>query len=281
MKRSLLGFFIFPLIFSCSNSFFNSNSKKESQIIHLNEEIYRNNLPNVLEKDIFPFSNVQEYSLFVRNFVDSNFEKDISDVYSFFKITKKLPKYTFNKVQNLNFFECEGAEYLYDDNKIISFTSNPSEEMFEKYKNFYKKYYPNFKDVLEERIHYYIKHEAGHYFYDMRSNELNAKNIFKDVNEKNVKQCYLYDVVLEGVAEYISCKGEIPFTAKFIDKDTLLCTDSLNKYYLYSTGFYLVKPILDLNFKRGIDLLIENPLEEKDLSCLKNYQDRILGLMKN
>jgi hypothetical protein len=49
----------------------------------------------------------------------------------------------------------------------------------------------------------------------------------------------------------------------------------LDGFYLYSLGFILVKPILDIDFKRGIEELIKNPLIREDLNDLPRYRENI------
>lgn len=128
------------------------------------------------------------------------------------------------------------------------------------------------------RLHYYIKHEGAHAFYYELGKELGEVYLFK-IKHENTSVLYdiQHNLIEEGVADYISYKGELTWSAKRLnDEDFKEMIENKTDIYLYELGFILVKPILDKNFEKGIIELIKNPLNKRDLDDLPRYREKIL-----
>ena len=53
-----------------------------------------------------------------------------------------------------------------------------------------------------------------------------------------------------------------------------------NKNIYYDVGHAVVKPILDKDIDKGIEILIENPPTKKDLEDILGYRQMILNMME-
>ena len=272
MRRSLLGLILIPFFIECSNNNHPKNIPLESSIFQERVSL------NEAKKDSFPFSSKEQYYIFVENFIVDNFEKDVSEVYNFFNISLDFPSYFFTKVNDELCFRCEGAHY-FSKSKKISFNAYPSEEMFIRYRDYHKRYSENFQAFFEQRLHYYIKHEAAHYFHHMESDRLGIENSFENSDVQTDEDILCSNLVVEGVADYMAYLGQIPPSTKLINPKHLLCDTNLQVYNLYSAGFYLVQPILDKDFFKGIRVLSEYPLNKNSLKSLKRYQNNLLKEM--
>jgi hypothetical protein len=234
------------------------------------------NLTNSKKISKLLWTDVSEYDSFVRSTVDKYYASDIKEIYDFYNIKKDFPKYgfKFRKEELLVNISCEGAMHM-EDSDSIYFYSSCSKDMFRDYAKF-EKTQEDSKEKLTKRIHHYIKHEAGHSFYSRLKKELGKEDLVGiDIDSLPKIDQIQYKLVKEGVADYISYKGEIQKYAKDID-DTYFkkMIKDEDDFYLYELGFKLVKPILDINFQAGIKELINHPLTKKDLKDLPAYRER-------
>jgi hypothetical protein len=85
-------------------------------------------------------------------------------------------------------------------------------------------------------------------------------------------------MVQEGVADYISYKGQLTESAKrFTDEDFKKMIEEKDDSQVYDFGALLVKGILDIDLEKGIKELIKNPLTKDDLNDLPAYRERIIA----
>jgi hypothetical protein len=227
-----------------------------------------------------PWKNVAEYDSFVRHIVNENYLNDVKEIYKLYNIKREIPKYGFepNDIQ-FSCYDCEGAFYKYE-NRIdsIYFYSTCSEDIFKEYSRYSEKMRENIEEELTERIHHYIKHEAGHAFYYDLGNKMGANYLFETHPKGlSILEEIQHSLIEEGVAEYISYKGELnEITKQFNDDYINKMIEEEDKQSRYNAGFILVKPILDINFDKGIKELIKNPLTKDDLNDLLGYRERII-----
>jgi len=253
----------------------NTSLKKNNSI--QKESILQKELLLKLETSETSWKNKEEYDSFVRSTINSNYEKDIKEIYNFYGITNDLPKYKFTKTNSPNHFECEGAYYVRDS---IFFNSMCTDEMFQSYTKYFEKTNQNQIKRLTKRLHHFIKHEASHAFYYELAKKIGKPQIIKSNRGLTDLEYIKTNLIEEGVAEYMSHKGELTKLEKrFTDEDLMKIKE--NSLNLYSLGFLLVKPILDLNFQKGVEELINNPLKEKDLENILEYREKILENIKN
>jgi hypothetical protein len=239
------------------------------------------------------WNNLSEYDKFVRSMVNKFYAADLKEIYDFYNIKKDLPKYGFKQSKRqLDCFDCEGAVFKESADSIY-FYSSCLEELFEKYIAYHENDEKSPKEELTKRIHHWIKHEGAHDIYCKFGKEIGKKNLFKEItNTTSMLEVIQYTLVEEGIAEYISYKGELTKSAKeftnnnyktvaFTDEDFKKMIEKEDDSKLYQLGFRLVKPILDIDFEKGIKELIKNPLTKKDLNDLPGYRaKRIENLSK-
>ena len=81
------------------------------------------------------------------------------------------------------------------------------------------------------------------------------------------------------------CFLGVPFINIKGNKNRRLISEGVASYFQHKTneysniGYKLVKPILDKDFDKGIELLLKNPPEKEDLKDLIKYREKILGKM--
>lgn len=253
-------------------------NQKNTQRNLFAERLKINTKENIDSKNISEKSweTVSEYDTFVRSTVNKYYTLDIKDIYDFYNIKRDLPKYGF-KSKEIEFicFDCEGAMYKEGVDSVY-FYSACSEEMFNKYIEYFEKNKDNIKEELTNRIHHYIKHEAAHAFYYELGKKLGEKYLFRTrpANPSTFDDIQ-HTLVEEGVADYMAYKGELTESAKMLsDKDFKEMIEKEDDFYLYQLGFILIKPILDIDFKKGIKELIKNPLTKEDLNDLPKYREK-------
>ncbi len=278
--NSFLGKSLLTMLLATITGFPNITNERNLQQKISGNEISANleDILNLMGENKASWKTVKDYEEFVRSVVDKNYISDVEEIYSFFNIKREIPKYGFkeNKLQ-FTCLDCEGAVYK-ENSDSIYFYSSCSEELFKRYIEFYKK--DNIKEELTDRIHHFIKHEAAHAFYYDLGKKLGAYYLF-NVKHENTSMLYnlQHNLVEEGVADYIANKGELTKNAKgLINKDFKYLIENRLDIYLPDLGFLLVKPILDLNFEKGIEELIRNPLTKEDLNDLPAYRERIKNI---
>jgi len=124
-----------------------------------------------------------------------------------------------------------------------------------------------------------ISHELGHFYAD-KLNESLGKGNWPSLENKNSAQQAGIMLVSEGIAMYFenSTKHKHDF---FKDSEwPKLISDFTKSHVKYIGGFHLVRPIIDKHKIAGIEYLITNPPEEKDLLDLPAYQKRALEKLK-
>jgi len=121
---------------------------------------------------------------------------------------------------------------------------------------------PDWKHQLDE----IIRHELGHFWDDLRREKLGLPPP-KTLGEK---------IILEGTGEYFR-RGRFaqPFTYSWPQNDNITPED------IYDGGYFLVRPILNVDLIEGHQYLSRNPPAEEDLRNMRAYQrrakDHILG----
>jgi hypothetical protein len=281
LKKNLLSLILAASIIGCTSLINKKDLSKDlnAKKVEVNTRIHVN--PEKINK--ISFQDINDYDTFVRSTVDKYFASDVEEMYDFYNIKKDLPKYGFkSKEKAFICFDCEGAVYKEDVDSIY-FYSTCSEEMFERYTKYFLEDKDDVKKELTNRIHHYIKHEAAHSFYYGLGKELGEEYLFKTRLDTISK---LEDIqsrlVEEGVADYMAYNGKLTGNAKILsDKDFREMIENKNNIYLYELGFILVKPILDINFEKGVEELIKNPLTKEDLNDLPRYREkRIENILK-
>ena len=250
-----------------------------------------NESTNLKEEENLFWESLEEYNKFVRSTVNNYYASDVKEIYYFYNIKRDLPKYGFklNKNGIRGRSEMDRAEYK-EKMDSIYFYSTDSEELFRESIRHLKNNKENIEEYLTNRVHHAIKHEAAHAYYYSLAKELGENYLLKIDRENSSFLYYVQqNLVSEGVAEYISYKGEFPKSVNLLNNDGFFSDDRFKKKvikgqddsHFYNFGFALVKPILDINFQRGIEELIKNPLTKKDLNDLLGYRNRrINNLMK-
>lgn len=274
LKKNLLRLILTATIIGCSIIPNDKNTQQERAAenprLSIKKDINLGNTNKTSWKDIV------EYDAFVRSTVDNHYASDINEIYDFYNIKRDLPKYGFKSKKNgFVCFDCEGAIYKEGVDSVY-FYSSCSEEMFNKYIEYFEKNRDNLKGDLTNRIHHYIKHEAAHAFYYELGKKLGEKYSSKArQSAPSILDDIQHTLVEEGVADYISYKGKLTESAKMLsDEDFKEMIEKEDDFYIYQLGFILVKPILDLNFEKGIVELIKNPLTKEDLNDLPGYRKK-------
>jgi hypothetical protein len=281
IKKRLVNILLISSLIGCNvNSDKNNYTQKD---ININQIITKLVIEKSIKKPIW--EHIEEYDSFVRSKVDKYFFLDVDEMYKFYSIKRNFPKYGFKpKEEGFLCIECEGAEYNKETDSIYFYSACPKERFMRyiKYLEEDEKDKENIKDNLTDRIHHYIKHEAAHSFYYNLGKELGEKYLFNiDVNSLSKLESIQFRLVEEGVADYMAYKGELTSSAKKIDdRNFKEMIENKDDFYLYELGFKLVKPILDINFEKGIEELIKNPLTKEDLNDLLQYRQRILKKIK-
>jgi hypothetical protein len=279
LRKNLLKLILTATIAGCISP----SNEKNAHYITISEKSKIEIPIKLEEKNKTLWKDVAEYDAFVRSTINKYYISDVEDVYNFYNIKRDLPKYGF-KAKNIQTirFDCEGAVYKEGVDSIY-FYSTCLKELFNSYIEYHEKDENDIKEELTNRIHHYIKHEAAHAFYYKLGKELGEKYLFKDrfANSSTLEDIQT-SLIEEGVADYISYKGELTEPAKNLsDKDLKDMIEKEDDYNLYYLGFLLVKPILDINFEKGIEELIKNPLSNKNLNDLPAYREkRIENLLK-
>ena len=130
-----------------------------------------------------------------------------------------------------------------------------------------------------------LKHEFGHFYMDnLAENAIPgnypAKKLLSEL--KTFSDTLNSKLIREGIARYFERKGTINEAPNFSDylwpKDFEFSSWDRTSV-IYEGGYHLVKPILDIDVRRGIELLITNPMTRQDLLNLPAYQQRIKRMM--
>jgi hypothetical protein len=281
MKSNIIKTLALTTLMACTPVSNNKNVQKNALIEKDTQNI--ENIINLENTHKLPFENAKEYDIFIRSVVNENYIADVKEIYDFYNIKREIPKYGFKQnYVEFTYFTCMGAGYFPRVDSIY-FYSICSEEMLQKYKDYLEKSYKaDSEKNLTEKIHYYIKHEAAHAFYNDLGKKLGADYLFEDFPENpSIAYDLKHKLIEEGVAEYISRKGELTKEAiNLKEKDSeeivhKIVTEGKDAL-IYQLGSLLVKPILDKNFDKGIEELIKNPLTLEDCNDLKGYQEKIL-----
>jgi hypothetical protein len=224
------------------------------------------------------WNNVSEYNEFVRSTVDKYFTSDVKEIYDFYKINKDLPKYGFKQsTKQFTCFDCEGAVFKEKEDSIY-FYSTCLEELFDRYIEYHKNDNNDLKEELTKRIHHSIKHEAAHDLYCEFGKEIGKNNLFKKIyDDTPALDIIQYTLIEEGVADYISYKGQLTESAKKLsDEDFKEMIETKDDSKLYDFGALLIKGILDIDLEKGIKEIIKHPLTKEDLNDLPAYRERII-----
>ncbi len=120
-----------------------------------------------------------------------------------------------------------------------------------------------------------VSHELGHLYVDALNETIGFGN-WPNFSNKNFAQQQAIQLVSEGIGEYFE-RSTHPREDNFKDADWPKKVDEFSILRVrYVGGFHLVKPIIDSHKKAGIEYLITNPPQEKDLLDLPAYQRRAL-----
>src|SRR3989344_5121145 len=129
-----------------------------------------------------------------------------------------------------------------------------------------------------------LAHELGHFYSDKLSEEigngnwpLNNKKTQEDDKWKGKK------LISEGIAIYFA-KKTLKDTTEDIGREIV----NFNDYYegggifsFYEVGYHVIRSVLDKYGKKGIEYLIKNPPNKKQLDNIKEYREKCLrGLEK-
>ncbi|MCF7872312.1 hypothetical protein K9L97_04735 [Candidatus Woesearchaeota archaeon] len=137
------------------------------------------------------------------------------------------------------------------------------------------------QDSLDTKfIQRLISHELGHLYTDLHKEKLNAKNWGTYNLSKPwaiAEEEHGMKMVSEGISTYFEY-----LTHKTPNEETITETlyKSPKKYTIkdfYDIGFLLVKPILDKDFKKGIEKLITNYPNKTEIYNLSKYQTKVLS----
>ncbi len=124
-----------------------------------------------------------------------------------------------------------------------------------------------------------LDHELGHFYADKLCESLGKGDWlhFSDGREINVNDVGI-KLVSEGIAEYFkrTLNGG---KDDFEDSDwPRKFEDFFTRKVIYDGGFHLVKPIIDMYGRRGIERLMSNPPHTmQDLNYLPMYQNRVIA----
>jgi hypothetical protein len=270
-KKSLLGTIIIPALVLCTPA--SNKENKQTRINSPNLTEHKLEIKADNKEAIISWNSLEDYDAFVRSTVEKYYELDIKEIYNFYEIKRDLPKYGFKQNANaFNCLDCQGAVYKEKVDSIYFYTGC-SEELFERYLKYSEKNRENPRAELEERIRYYIKHEAAHAFYYDLAKKMGETYLFNvDYNNKSTLYNIQHSIVEEGVAEYIANKGELTkFVNGLSDEDFKKMIKEKDDSRLYDLGFKLVKSLLDADFHRGVEEFIRNPLRKEDLEDLPAY----------
>lgn len=129
-----------------------------------------------------------------------------------------------------------------------------------------------------------IHHELAHWYCDSLS-ERKGKGNWPGYNELPLRRLIPLKLLSEGIATYIEERMNGSLEDTFSDDKW---PKNINEFFvypflptldnriIYSGGFHLVRPIIDLYGQRGIEYLMFNPPLEEELLDLPSYQQRIL-----
>lgn len=124
-----------------------------------------------------------------------------------------------------------------------------------------------------------LSHELGHFYAD-KLNETAGLGNWPNFENKTFVQQQAIHLVSEGIGEYFE-RATHPKADDFKDSNwPAQISDFSILRIRYNGGFHLVKPIIDLHKKAGIEYLIANPPQEKDLLNLPAYQRKALEFLE-
>lgn len=273
-KKNLLKLILIATFIGSVPAFAQKNTQEYLPAKKLELNIDDNtNLKNISKKYL---DTLAEYDSFVRSIVNKYYISDVKEIYNFYNIKRDPPKYGFkSRTNEFVYFDCEGAIYKSDVDSVY-FYSSCSEEKFKRYVTYFKKRQRDLKEELSERIHHSIKHEAAHAFYCNLKKDIGIKDFPKiKQNSPSVLENIQYNLIEEGIAEYMAYKGKLTESAKRLsDENFKEMIEKEDEFYLYQLGFILVKPILDIDFEKGIIELMRNSLTTKDLKDLPGYRNK-------
>ena len=96
------------------------------------------------------------------------------------------------------------------------------------------------------------RHELGHDYFFERAQEYGMQNYWAKETSAIREELDVIDKIVEGTAEYMQRR----------------------RSEHHSRGYSIVKPILDIDFKKGIDWIIQHPPQENEWKDLSLYQQR-------
>ena len=127
-----------------------------------------------------------------------------------------------------------------------------------------------------------LAHELGHFYPDRLSESLGKGDwpVYEKFpwgfaeGEKGKK------IISEGVANYFGVRtfGNTSYgnKLKLRVKNFDSYLDSLGTDSFYDVGYFLVKPILDISVRKGVEYLLTNTPTDKELGDILAYKERIL-----
>lgn len=238
-----------------------------------------------------PYRNDKQINRIRKEFVIENYDRIVKEQREQFALENyPVPEYFFGHV-NSNSSLADGAMYYPDDNRILMLLSNGRKEknldydhkLFEDYNCFAVE-----PEEINSDTEFAIRHELAHaYFYsEVRKPGSTAPWRIIKTDYANPSHIAI-KMITEGFAEYIAKKG----TQKSnVNKDDLLeCSDEDmrnvpleygTKYeydHLYTCGYTLVAPILNANFKEGLQALLLHPPRRADIEDLVKYRTKLLS----
>lgn len=127
-----------------------------------------------------------------------------------------------------------------------------------------------------------VNHELGHYYCDSLAEAVGFGDWPQFDSEMNSGEIMGTRLIAEGIAEYIKKKAMGETNDPFQDSEWPKDPDYFyggglgNIYLIYSGGYHLVKPIIDQYGKEGMLYLMVFHPQEKDLTDLPKYQQKIM-----
>jgi len=130
----------------------------------------------------------------------------------------------------------------------------------------------------------FIAHELGHFYADKVSEGLGRGDwpIFKGkiVDGEYGKDDMGLKLIAEGIATYFESRTEGDGLTGDLEHKNFSNYNSIGIGKYYNVGNNLVKPILDKDVRKGVELLVANPPTSADLEDLVGYKKRMLERME-
>ncbi len=138
---------------------------------------------------------------------------------------------------------------------------------------------------IEEYVGMVLDHELGHYYSDKFSESLGLGSwppLHFEENQKIGRK-----IIMEGIAEYFRIHMNVSsgnycsiggVKGNFTDTEWSDNVSQMrNSRHYYEGGHHLVKPIIDVHGRRGIETLIRNVLlEDSELRDMVGFRERIM-----